>query len=367
MKFLFAGDLNISSTMPTIDEHLKAECSNSDVVCVNLEGAICFDHPPSEKAGPNLSQSASIRDFLGLCEVNLLNTANNHILDFGSEAAERTVSYLGISHVGHRFRSDDWVQWFTDEFGQKIAVISGSESFEGSVDRLDQTGFLRLQSESFRTLVADVSSTADFLFVVAHCGLEDVALPLPEWRETYHDLVHLGASVIIGHHPHVVQPVELYQGSMIFYSLGNFFMPPEYGGTDSSGLMVKIETIGGGLLSADQYSITNSEHIQITESHPVIDNFPEQNLYAADISSECRKITENSLLPGISDVVNGVGHQPNLRSLQQVFSSMLARKYVRTNPEVLLSRYRYLEHLFRVESNRWCIERGLQEMLCADS
>lgn len=362
MKFLFAGDVNISSTPPTIGRRLEQTCASADVVCVNLEGAHSFGEPPQKKAGPNISQSREARDFLALCGVNLVCTANNHFLDFGVKAAEETLSYLGVPHVGFRSGPTDWAQVFTDEHGQKIAIVAGSESFEGSVDQLSEEGFLQLRSRAFEELVTGLAESCDFVFVISHCGLEDVPLPLPEWREEYRNLVRCGASLIVGHHPHLVQPVEIYENRMIFYSIGNFSMPSEYAGAKGSGLAVTIETHSNGNLSSLSHTLKQGDELEILDSQPTVHNFPAEERYRSEVLAECLRITKGELLDGISDSVNGIGHLPTLRSLQKVASTFLARRYVRENPEVILSRYRYLEHLFRVESNRWCLEHGLKLM-----
>ena len=55
-----------------------------------------------------------------------------------------------------------------------------------------------------------------------HWGFEYDTKPSSRQREIAHKLVDSGADVVIGHHPHVVQPIEIYKGKAIFYSLGNF-------------------------------------------------------------------------------------------------------------------------------------------------
>jgi hypothetical protein len=67
----------------------------------------------------------------------------------------------------------------------------------------------------------------DFLVVSIHWGTEYAPAPRPEDVETAHKMLDAGASVIVGHHPHVLQPVETYRtqdgrNTVIFYSLGNF-------------------------------------------------------------------------------------------------------------------------------------------------
>jgi len=55
-----------------------------------------------------------------------------------------------------------------------------------------------------------------------HFGEEDDSAPDPEEIETTHYIINKGANIIIGHHPHVIQPVEVYNRGLIAYSLGNF-------------------------------------------------------------------------------------------------------------------------------------------------
>jgi len=63
--------------------------------------------------------------------------------------------------------------------------------------------------------------------VLCHWGYEYEQFPLPAHRRLAHALIDAGATVVIGHHPHVIQGIEYYKGKMIAYSLGNFFFPLE--------------------------------------------------------------------------------------------------------------------------------------------
>jgi poly-gamma-glutamate synthesis protein (capsule biosynthesis protein) len=70
-------------------------------------------------------------------------------------------------------------------------------------------------------------SQCDFLVVSIHWGVEYAPAPLPADVETAHKMLDAGAAVIVGHHPHVLQPMETYRtadgrDAVIFYSLGNF-------------------------------------------------------------------------------------------------------------------------------------------------
>ena len=85
---------------------------------------------------------------------------------------------------------------------------------------------------------------ADFVVLIAHAGVENIPIPIKEWRDRYHRLCELGVDVIVGHHPHVPQGYEQYGESLIFYSLGNFYFDtPAFinKSDDSYSLVLKFE------------------------------------------------------------------------------------------------------------------------------
>jgi poly-gamma-glutamate synthesis protein (capsule biosynthesis protein) len=71
-------------------------------------------------------------------------------------------------------------------------------------------------------LVENLKEENDLVVVNMHWGLEYRKKSNSEQQEVGHRLIEAGADVIIGHHPHVIQEIEIYQGKPIFYSLGNF-------------------------------------------------------------------------------------------------------------------------------------------------
>jgi poly-gamma-glutamate synthesis protein (capsule biosynthesis protein) len=75
--------------------------------------------------------------------------------------------------------------------------------------------------------VKQARTQCDFLVVSIHWGVEYATAPKPEDVDMAHKMLEAGASVVVGHHPHVLQPVETYRtldgrNTVIFYSLGNF-------------------------------------------------------------------------------------------------------------------------------------------------
>ncbi len=88
-----------------------------------------------------------------------------------------------------------------------------------------------------RRILDDVRAAGtqcDLLVVSLHWGVEGASYPSPRQIRLGRQLVDAGASVVLGHHPHVVQGIERYRGGLIAYSLGNFQFPPDDAPTDET-------------------------------------------------------------------------------------------------------------------------------------
>jgi poly-gamma-glutamate capsule biosynthesis protein CapA/YwtB (metallophosphatase superfamily) len=71
-------------------------------------------------------------------------------------------------------------------------------------------------------IVGDLKKKGCVVLVICHCGVEYIPFPPPYVVEAFQYMVDAGADLVIGHHPHVPQGVQLYRGVPICYSLGNF-------------------------------------------------------------------------------------------------------------------------------------------------
>lgn len=187
---------------------------------------------------------------------DLLVTANNHCLDRGSKGLLRTLSALdsiGIASVGtyaSQGSRDERVPYIVDVKGCKIAMLAytyGTNGFKataGVVDRIDRA----MIKEDIAKARAD---SAQVICVNLHWGTEYMRLPDEAQRSLTDFLVDEGVDVIIGSHPHVVQPMEMRYSHrhakdvLVVYSLGNFIS--NQNDIDSrGGAMVKAELILNG-------------------------------------------------------------------------------------------------------------------------
>lgn len=170
-------------------------------------------------------------------------TACNHSLDFGVEGLESTVKTLkkeGIAYSGvNAAEQDAFRATIIEKRGFRIGLVAytfGLNASQPPGDRPNIVNRMNLNdgvgANDFRQLKEQINyckkERVDFLFAHLHWGLEHEFYPTPEQVELAHHLAELGVDSIIGHHPHVVQPMEFYRTKRdplrlvpIYYSLGN--------------------------------------------------------------------------------------------------------------------------------------------------
>lgn len=145
-------------------------------------------------------------DILKAGSIEAVSLANNHTYDYGLQGFEDTVA--AVEKAGLEYGTNDRT-FYLNKKGFVIAVICHGMWYEAQAEQIVQ----RLREASERS---------DYQIVFYHGGAE--AHHQPElWRvRASHRLVDAGADLVVGNHPHVLQPTEQYNGANIIYSLGNF-------------------------------------------------------------------------------------------------------------------------------------------------
>ena len=135
--------------------------------------------------------------------------ANNHTNDFGRTGVEDTAAVLekeGIAGI----REDQGTCFeLKHEDGTSVRIGIYAHPFNGSEEQM-QKGVARLREEG-----------ADIVIACMHAGAERIYVPTKRQTSLAHTAINGGADLVVGTHPHVLQPVEAYQGGTILYSLGN--------------------------------------------------------------------------------------------------------------------------------------------------
>ncbi|EKD95490.1 MAG: capsule synthesis protein, CapA [uncultured bacterium] len=227
VKILFAGDLMLDRYNRVLEnkngvEYFTKEIGeifqNNDLNVVNLEGPVTGNE--SVSIGTEIGNPAhfkftfdkeSTKNFLAYNKINVVNLGNNHILNFGEEGATETINFLKENKVEY-FGSplDEKNSYIEKEInGLKIALVNYNQ-------------FYKQSPESISAKIKDAKNKNDIVIVYTHWGTEYALTESEIQKNIAHSFIDSGADLIIGSHPHVVQPIEIYKNKAIFYSLGNF-------------------------------------------------------------------------------------------------------------------------------------------------
>ena len=189
-----------------------------DVVFGNLEGPIS---DKGYRAGSIYSFEANPKTLEGLVYAgfNVMSVANNHMFDYTRSALEDTLDRLkeaGIVYVGAGSNLEEALTpKFLEIKGNKIAFLAYADFNVSSWEATqDLSGFTPLTEDNLKNgIVAAEEAGADIVIVSFHFGEEYQQTPSAEQKKWAHFAVDNGANLVIGHHPHVVQPIEEYAPS----------------------------------------------------------------------------------------------------------------------------------------------------------
>jgi len=229
---------------------ISKDLKEADILFGNLEGPIS---DKGQKVGSIYSFRMNPKSIEGLlfAGFDILSVANNHMFDYSRVAMEDTFSRLekaGIDYVGGGFNETEAyapkimeVNGSTGSPQVKIAFLAfanlGSPYWEAQGER---SGMALLDKDKLEKSIKNAKNQADLIVVSMHFGDEYKASPTPEQKELARLAVDSGANLVIGHHPHVIQPVEKYQEGYIAYSLGNFIFDQNFSKETMEGLILKV-------------------------------------------------------------------------------------------------------------------------------
>ncbi len=187
-------------------KNVKKYFESDDLSIVNYEGCISENGERAEKEFSFRSKPDYV-NFLKEGSIEVANLSNNHSWDYGASALSDTKKILSENGIVHIMGSDVAV---LEKKGIKIGFI-GTSTMRPSENNafIQNMNYLKEQSP-------------DIIVAVFHWGEERSLVPNNAQQKLAHTAIDNGADLVIGHHPHVLQGVEKYNGKYILYSLGNF-------------------------------------------------------------------------------------------------------------------------------------------------
>lgn len=178
-----------------------------DLTIVNLEVALTDSSNRSTNADKTFFMRGKPEyvNMLTASSIEVANIANNHINDFGNDGLEETVVHLNEAGVG--CCGFDYV--YTTEVNDLTVTFMGFTSWRSS-------------EATVKSMLEQARPNCDILVASFHWGVELEYKATDAQIRMGHLAVDCGADLVLGHHPHVVNGVEVYKGVNIVYSLGNF-------------------------------------------------------------------------------------------------------------------------------------------------
>lgn len=223
----FIDNKGVNALFANITPLLK----DKDMVVANLEGSITnFTPKPLDPDNVSFTFDPQIVPELKKLGFTHFSLANNHSLDFGAEGVRQTKELLDKENLKYfgDYKNQASLSYIESIGNFKVALIGYHELFDP-----DTTSVINE--------IKNIRDKTDFIIVYPHWGIEYQTQFSKGQQIKAYQFIDAGADTVIGAHPHVIQPIEIYQNKPIFYSLGNFIFDQTFSKNTQQGLAVNIK------------------------------------------------------------------------------------------------------------------------------
>ena len=235
-------------------ENVEPIFSADDLTIVNLEGPLTTATVFRESQTYCISGDPAYVEALTAGSVEAVSMANNHLMDYYEAGRDDTVA--AVEGAGIVYAFNDRVGIYETK-GIRIGLISVNVIGYGSgVEKFIKKGMEELKEHQ-----------ANLILVNCHWGVERENVPEDYARRLGKNCIDWGADLVIGHHPHVIQGIEQYNGKYIVYSLGNFCFGGNRNPADKDCIIFQqtfrfkdgelLEDTSAGIIPCSVSSVTN--------------------------------------------------------------------------------------------------------------
>ncbi|MDE0160664.1 MAG: CapA family protein [Acidimicrobiaceae bacterium] len=226
-------------------ESIEPPLGSSDLSAVNVEMAISDRGTPHWKEYVFRAPPAAAGR-IAAGGVRVANLANNHAMDYGGDALADTIDLLegaGVAAVGAGRNIDEAYRYriLTTDGGVSVAFVGASLIVPSNFAAGSSTpGVASAHPPDLARVLDTVRAAvaaADAVVVMVHWGIERDPCPDDAQRLLAQQFFDAGADAVIGHHPHVLQPVMHTGGKLVAFSLGNFIWEPRWHMSGETGVL----------------------------------------------------------------------------------------------------------------------------------
>lgn len=264
VRITLAGDIMLGGTATGFMERhgygyafggVARELARGDVVFGNLEGPLTARGQAVDKQFVFRTPPEEVAPALAAAGFDVLSLANNHILDYGPEGLEDTLAALGDAGLRGVGAGADIGAARRPALiragGLDIGFLAYSNTFPQSFwATTERPGTAFGHEARVREDVTRLREQVDVVVVSFHWGRE-ASTGLRDYQPRLgRAAIDAGADIVVGHHPHILQGVEYYEGGVIFYSLGNFTFG-SYSQTARTSALAHVEAGPSGVRAAE--------------------------------------------------------------------------------------------------------------------
>jgi len=215
----------------------------ADIIAGNLESPISTRGRAVENKKFTLRAGPLAVEALKKAGIRVVTLANNHSMDFGPLALQDTLKTLAENNILFTGAGMDLEDARSPAFvkvkGKTIAFLSYSLTFPLEfLASARRPGTAPGYADFVRADIRKVRPLADLVVVSFHWGAELMIAAKDYQIELGHQALDGGADLVLGHHPHVLQELEVYKGRLIVYSLGNFVFGSRSNRTNTSMILL---------------------------------------------------------------------------------------------------------------------------------
>jgi poly-gamma-glutamate capsule biosynthesis protein CapA/YwtB (metallophosphatase superfamily) len=261
----------------------------ASIVLGNLEGPFA-DKARRQRRNFSYRVDVSLASALSRAGINVVTLANNHLMDCGRPGILETLDALSNADVlalgaGANERAAH-APVILRAGGLRIGLL-GYYWNRRTAATADSPGSAMDPPEALEADIRGLREYADRIVVTFHWGVPYERKPSAEDGAKAHFAIDCGADAVVGHHPHIVQPFEIYRGCPIFYSVGNFAFGS--GNSHAEGLLV-------GFRFENNKTVVNVYPLYVKNRDPRVNYQPKvlAGMAAERVLTELMKISNDS-------------------------------------------------------------------------
>ncbi|MBI2022288.1 CapA family protein [Candidatus Daviesbacteria bacterium] len=247
--------------------------ADADITFINLETPLLQNCPLTQEGMIFCGSDRHIEGLVG-SGIDVVSLANNHAGNWGQKGVEETADLLESNRILVTGIKRGYVLY--EVKGIKFAFLGYSDIEKNEI-------VSKAEEDIIRQEIAQAKKAADVVIVTFHWGAEYKSQPDKRQISLGHQAIDSGADLIIGNHPHWIQPVEIYKDKLITYAHGNFIFDQEWSENTKLGVVGKYTFYGSNLVEVEYFPVRIIDYgqpyfLESLEKQKILDEMKNESL-----------------------------------------------------------------------------------------